>query len=167
MIVDIQQSRKLLRLLDADAGLDRDRTLHRRKDGVQKSVQPGGVPQHPGSLALGRHRAGGTAEVQVDLRVAQLPHFADHPGGQFAVSGQQLRDHDRACIGLRGQLRHLFRDEDAVFRRRQERRIVARGGIGCAKPFLVHLPPDAVGQPLHRGNVIVHRRPHNVRMALL
>ena len=155
-VIDCKDGRKFLRFLHAQPGLDRDGALCMRENSFQKGVQFGRVPQHSGTLALGGNRSGGAAEVQVDLRITQLPQLADHPGSQLAILGQQLRDNGHAGVGLRGQFRHLLFDENAVFRRGQKGRVIAGRAACPAEPFLVGLPPHPVGEPLHGGNVVVH-----------
>ena len=157
LIINGEDRPELLGALDAQPGLDRHRSLHGGEHRVQKGVELGGVPEHPGPLALGGHRAGGAPEVQVDLGAAQLPHLADEPPGQLAVLGEDLRHHRHPGVPGIFQLGHLLFDEDAILRRRQKRCVVSCRCTRRTEPFLVHLPPDAVRQPLHRGGVVVHR----------
>ena len=156
--VDCQNGPELLRFFHAKPRFDGHRPARLGEHCRQERIQRFRIPEHPGPLALCRHRAGRTAEVQVDFRIAQLPQLADHPGCQLAVLAQQLRDHRNAGVCRRVQLRHLLFDEHAVLRRRKERRIVP---LRCAlrpEPALVGLPPDPVCQPLHRGGIVVHTR---------
>ena len=158
LVINVQNGGKLLRLVHTQPGLDRDGPLRIGEHGSKEGVQLCKVPQHPGTLALGRHRAGWTAEVQVHLSVAQFAQFADHPCSQLPVLCQQLRDHRCAGVGCGGQFGHLLFDEHPVLRRGEKRGIVAVGGTGGAEPFLVRLPPHPVGQALHGGSVVVHEQ---------
>ena len=155
-VVNVQDLPELLRPGHTQPGLDRHRPACLREDSVQKGIQLLRVPEHPGTLALGCHGAGGTPEVQVDLGIAHPAQFPDHPGRKFAVLCQQLRDDLHPRVGRRFQLSHLLFDEHPVLRRREKRRIVPHRGLRCTEPALVGLPPDAVCQPLHRGGVVVH-----------
>ena len=156
--INFQNGGKLLRLLHAQPGLDRNRPLGVGEHAVQKGVHLGKVPQHPGALALGSHRPGGAAQIQVHLGIAQLPQLSDHPRGQLAVLCQQLWDDRRTGVCLRGKLCHLLFNEHPVLRRGDERGVITVGGTFRAEPFLVGLPPDPVCEPLHGGSIIKHGR---------
>ena len=125
---------------------------------IQKGVQHGGVPQHAGAFALGGHGAGGAAEVQVHFGVTQGTQLTDHPGGQLAVLGQQLRDHRRTGVCGGDKFRHLLFDEHPVLRRGKEGCVVAVGGAFRPEPLLLGLTPDPVGKPLHGGGIILHKK---------
>ena len=116
------------------------------------------IPQHPGALALGSHRPGGAAQIQVHLGIAQRPQLPDHPCSQLAVLRQQLRDDRRTRVCRRGKLCHLLFNEHPVLRRGDKRRIIAVGSALCAEPFLMGLPPDPVCEALHGGSIIKHGR---------
>ena len=156
-VIDVEDGVELLGTGDAQPGLDRDRPLRPGKEFVQKGLELCGVPQHPGTLALGGHSAGGTAEVEVHLRVAQPAQLCDHPCGQCAVLGEELGDDGRAGVRRRVKLGHLLLDEHPVLGRREEGRVITGGCARCAEPALMCLPPDAVRQPLHGGGVVLHR----------
>ena len=158
LVINVQNGGKLLRLVHTQPGLDRDGPLRIGEHGSKEGIQLCKVPQHPGTLALGRYRAGWTAEVQIHLGVAQFAQFADHPCGQLSVLCQQLRDHRCAGVGCGGQFGHLLFDEYPVLRRGEKRGIIAVGSTGGAEPFLVRLPPHPVGQALHGGSVVVHEQ---------
>ena len=157
-IINFQNGGKLFRLLHTQPGLDRDRPLGAGEYAVQKGVYLGRIPQHPGALALGGHRPGGTAQIQVHLSIAQRPQLPDHPSSQLAVLRQQLRDDRRTGVCRRGKLCHLLFNEHPVLRRGDKRRIIAVGSALCAEPFLMGLPPDPVCKPLHGGSIIKHGR---------
>ena len=112
--------------------------------------------QHSGTLAFGGDSAGRAAEVEVDFSVAHLPQFADHPGGQSAVFGQQLGDDRRTGVRRRVQLRHLLFDKHPVLGRGDEGGIIAGRRAGRPEPALVRLTPDSVSEALHGGGVVVH-----------
>ena len=62
-VIDIQNSGKLVRILDAQSGLDGNRQNGMLKNFIQETVQMIGVPEHTASFALGHHGAGGTARI--------------------------------------------------------------------------------------------------------
>ena len=157
-VINFQNGGKLFRLFHTQSGLDRDRPLGAGEYPLQKGIHLGKVPQHPGALALGSHRPGGAAQIQVHLGIAQRPQLTDHPCSQFAVLRQQLRDDRRTRVCLRGKLCHLLFNEHPVLRRGDKRRVIAVGRALCAEPFLMGLPPDPVCEPLHGGSIIKHGR---------
>ena len=157
-VINFQNGGELLRFLHAQPGLDRDRPLGMGEHPVQKGVHLGKVPQHPGALALGSHRPGGAAQIQVHLGIAQRPQLTDHPRSQFAVLRQQLRNDRRTRVCRRGKLCHLLFYEHPVLRRGDKRRVIAVGSTLCAEPFLMGLPPDPVREALHGGSIIKHGR---------
>ena len=157
-VINFQNGGKLLRLLHAQPGLDRDGSLGAGEYSVQKGVHLSRVPQHSGALALGGHRPGGAAQIQVHLGIAQRPQLSDHPSSQLTVFRQQLRDDRRTGVCLRGKLCHLFFNEHPVLRRGDKRRIIAVGSALRAEPFLMGLPPDPVCEALHGGSIIKHGR---------
>ena len=123
-VIDVEDGVELLGTGDAQPGLDRDRPLRPGKEFVQKGLELCGLPQHPGTLALGGHSAGGTAEVEVHFRVAQPAQLCDHPCGQCAVLGEELGDDGRAGVRRRVKLGHLLLDEHPVLGRREEGRVI-------------------------------------------
>ena len=157
-VINFQNGGKLLRFLYTQPGIDRDGPFSVGEHPVQKGVYLGRVAQHPGALALGSHRPGGAAQIQVHLGIAQRPQLTDHPCSQFAVLRQQLRDDRRTRVCRRGKLCHLLFNEHPVLRRGDKRRIIAVGSALCAEPFLMGLPPDPVREPLHGGSIIKHGR---------
>jgi hypothetical protein len=94
---------KLLRGREADAGLDRYFHVSAGKYAVQKSVQLLGICQQAGAPALGRHRAGRAAEIEIDLIKAHVPQHLRRGEERLGVVSQELRDEDQPGIFLRSE----------------------------------------------------------------
>ena len=73
-IVDFHQTGEFRRVLDSQPGLDGYRQMNLGEYFIKKAVQPVGVCQKSGALALGGDGAGGAAQVQIDLSIAHLFH---------------------------------------------------------------------------------------------
>ena len=90
--VDVQQRGKLRRVLDAEAGLDRNAGHSRlREYAPEKRLQLLRKGQKARALALGGDGAGGAAEVEVHLAVAHVRKQLCRPDEVPRVAAEELR----------------------------------------------------------------------------
>ena len=97
LVVDLQQPPEFPGALHTDAGLDRHGHGRLGKDLLQKGVQRLRYGEKPGPPFFGRHRARGTAQIEIDLGIAHekfrktkvLRNFYRSPRKKFASSAAQ------------------------------------------------------------------------------
>ena len=95
LVVNFQQPGKFRRLCHTQPGFQGDGQGRIRKNTIQKPLQSIRVPEQPGAFSFGKHRAGGAAQVQIDLPVASVSAL--------------LRRPEKILYGFRQQLRHCLK----------------------------------------------------------
>ena len=147
----IQQAVKFIRPGVADARLDGDGERRPGKNPVQQPLERGHVRQQPRALALGRHRAGGAAEVQVHLAIAHVAERLRRPEEERRILAEEL-GHAEAV--LRRKDGKVARGEREILRRADERDEV----FGHArKAVAVHPAENRVRHALQRRKIDRHR----------
>ena len=152
-VVAIQNGPELLRVPDAQPGLDGDGAGGGVKDRVQEPLQFLWQPQKAGALALGHHRAGGAAQIQVDLRVTHGRQLPRRPQEVLRPPHQQLGHGGQPPIVLGQNLPQLPFGEAVILGGGDEGDKIA---VHAAEPAAMGLPVQGSGESLHRGECNLH-----------
>ena len=107
-VVNREQTVKLTRFMHAETGFDRN-TLAFCENLVKKPVEVVRMREKSGSLSLGRHRAGRTAQVEIDLRIPEVMQCIHRPDAVRSGPGEQLRNRRHALVVLRQDIALLPR----------------------------------------------------------
>ena len=148
-----QQGAELLRLPQTQPGLDGDGAGGGVKDRVQEPLQFLWQPQKAGALALGHHRAGGAAQIQVDLRVTHGRQLPRRPQEVLRPPHQQLGHGGQPPIVLGQNLPQLPFGEAVILGGGDEGDKIA---VHAAEPAAMGLPVQGSGESLHRGECNLH-----------
>ena len=144
---------KLLRFPQPQAGLHRYAHLCGGKNLLQEAVQLRRLPQKARPFSFGRHGAGGTAEIQIDLPVTHLLQLARRPQEVLRAPRQELRHGVQPLVVLRRNLPQIFFCENMVVAGGQKRHEVF---VRLFKIAAVGLSVKIAGHALHRGGIIAH-----------
>ena len=112
-----QQPFKLRRVLHPQPRLDGDTSVKAGEYLAEKAVERLRVAQLAGALSLGRDRPGRTAEIQIDLLIAQRAQLARRPEKILRVAAEQLRHQRHALVVFRQKVAELLWAEHTVLRR--------------------------------------------------
>ena len=146
-----QQTVKFIRPGVADARLDGDGERRPGEDPVQQPLERGHIRQQPRALALGRHRAGGAAEVQVHLVIAHVAERLRRPEEERRILAEKLGHAEAVFRRKDGK---VARGEREILRRADERDEV----FGHArKAVAVHPAENRVRYALQRRKIDRHR----------
>ena len=153
-VVDFQNGRKFLWAFQSKPRFDGDGQGCLPEHFRQKGVQCVQVSEHTAALALGYHSAGGTACIQVDLRITPVPADLGRPEKILRAFGQNLGDRNEIHTVCHGQLPFFFMAQLAVNGGGEEGHIIA---VHTGEMLVVQPPEHAVRQPLHGSEVVVHK----------
>ena len=148
-----QQGAGLLRLPQAQPGLDGDGAGGGVKHRVQEPLQLLRQPQEAGALALGHHRAGGAAQIQVDLRVTHGRQLPRRPQKVLRPPHQQLGHGSQPPVVLGQNLPQLPFGEAVILGGGDKGDKIA---VHAAEPAAMGLPVQGSGEPLHGGECNLH-----------
>ena len=153
-IVNLQNPGEFLRIRQPNPGLDTDGVAGQREKFIQKTVQPIRIRQHSRTLILCNHSAGGTAEVNVDLRIAERSALFHRPGHILGVFAQQLRNCREIHAVGGGNLPGLPVSKAAMDGGGDKGHIIS---VNAGEIFVVQPPESGVSDTLHGGVVNVHQ----------
>ena len=125
-VVNLEQLVKLACLMHAETGFYRN-PLAFCENFVKKPVQLVRMCEKSGSLSFGRHRAGRTAKVEIDLGIPEVMQCIYRPDAIRGRLGEQLRNRRHALVVLRQDI--------ALLPRRQ---LFIRGRCDKRHEILVH-----------------------------
>ena len=125
-VVNLEQLVKLACLMHAETRFYRN-TLAFSENFVKKPVQLVRMCEKSGSLSLGRHRAGRTAKVEIDLGIPEVMQCIHRPDAVRGRLSEQLRNSRDALVVLRQDI--------ALLPRRQ---LFIRGRCDKRHEILVH-----------------------------
>ena len=152
-VVYLKDLGKFLRPLHAHPGLDGNGNGAAAENLRQAIVQRAQIQQHPRSLVLGHHRAGGAADVQVHFLIAQPMQLLRHPEKGLRPVHQQLGDEADSLVVFRQNIPQGAGLELAAAVRGDEGREVF---LHAAEKPGVGLPVYAGTDPFHRGETELH-----------
>ena len=152
-VVDFQNGIEFLRIFKPQPGLDGNGQGSAAENFLQESVQGVNIPQHAAALALGDHRAGGTAQIQVHFGIAPVFALLGGPEEVRGYLGQQLGDSGEAFRIRIGKLPVLPVGQAPVNGGGEEGHIVA---VHTGEIPVVQTAVDAVSQALHGGEIVLH-----------
>ena len=154
-VINAQNGRPLLGGLCSHPGFDGDLDVQLGgKDLVKEAVHLLGLGQETGASLLGKDRARGTAQVQVDLLIA---HILKESGGWekgLSLVGEKLGDHRDALVVFREHIRQAPSGQRRIHRRGPEGGII---GVYPGKHLVVEGPKGPVGDALQGGVGNGHR----------
>ena len=111
-----------------------------------------------GSLSLGRHRAGRTAKVEIDLGIPEVMQCIHRPDAVRGRLGEQLRNRRHALVVLRQDIALLPRRQLFIRGRCDKRHEIL---VHTRKKFVVRPAIDRTGHAFHRRKIIVHGAYHS------
>ncbi len=146
-VEQLQQGGPFLRAFHAKPGLEGHGNRRFFENSVQKTLQLLRVGQQPRAPVLAHHRAGGAAQIDVDLLVAQRFQLVRRPEKVLAAVGQDLGHGLHTGVILRQNVRLLPMGQRLAPGAPKGQKIFVRpietGVLGAAV--------QPVRNPLHRG----------------
>ena len=153
-VVKGQNFLEFLRFLHSQSRFHGNRQGRLCENPVKKACQTVQIPEHSAALALGNHRARGTACVQVDFGIAQIPAGFRRPEKVLRVVRQHLGDGAKGNAVRFRQLPGLPGSECPVDGGGEEGHVVP---VNAAEESVVLPAVNAVRQPLHGGKIVAHK----------
>ena len=153
-VVDGQDPGELVLLPEAQAGLDGDGDGEvGGKDRLKEAVQLIGLRQEAGALSFRHHSAGGAAQVQVHLGIAQVREIFRRPEEVLRPAGHELRHHEDAPVGGGIQIPPVPLRNALILGGGEEGGVVF---LHPAEHLLMEPAPEPGGDALHGGGVVSH-----------
>ena len=146
----VQNGTEFLRRFDAHTGFDGDFDGALCKNRIQKYFQFRQTAQKSRALTLGRHGAGGTAQIQIDLLVAVVGQNAGSKEKIHRRFGQNLGYHRRIAVVLRQNVPPDPWGDGMLLSGRPERHPIA---VHTPEHLIVQIAVRRVGDALHGGKV--------------
>ena len=152
-VEDLEERVELVRVVFSDSRFDRDLYRRLRENFIEEPVESFSLGEKARTPVLGNDRSGRTAQIQIDLTVAELVQFVCRMEEVRGLIGQDLRNQDDPSVVVGQDVIQFTRCETIALVRGNEWREVF---IDLREKGMMGIPIDVPGQSLHGRKINIH-----------